>query len=102
MRRAKTLTGLAFQALRVRWAALGSGVKTLIIVSMVLAGAATLHFGACLLGGCPSSASPCNSPCSGAAQSDEPCPYSAARAEEAAAAQAATEPADDVPPCHRQ
>ncbi|MFK7989764.1 MAG: hypothetical protein AB8I08_27345 [Sandaracinaceae bacterium] len=98
MQRAKTLSGLALQALRVRWAGLGKSVKTLIVVGFLLAAATALQFSMCLLGGCPSSASPCNSPCEMADRSDEPCPFSAQEGSEAAEPAAA----EDVPPCHAQ
>lgn len=94
--RAKTLTGLFFQFLRMRWDALGKRGKLLLVAGLVLAGAGAFHLGACYLGGCHS-ASPCSAPCDiGAADQDEPCPYAAARAEAEAEAQA------DVPPCQRR
>lgn len=82
MQRAKTLTGLLFQTLRLRWAALGSRGKMLALIGLVLTTAVALHVGACFLGACPAS-SPCER-----ASSDEPCPYS----------QPAPEAADE--PCH--
>lgn len=97
MQRAKTLSGLALQALRVRWAGLGSSAKTLIVVGLLLAAATALQFSLCLFGGCPSAAGPCNSPCEMADSSDEPCPFSA---QEAQVEAAAADTAEDVPPCH--
>ena len=99
--RAKTLTGLFFQFLRMRWDALGKRGKLLLVAGLVLAGAGAFHLGACYLGGCPY-ASPCSAPCEiGAADGSDgdepcPCPYAAAAAESEAAPQA------DVPPCQRR
>ena len=97
MQRAKTLSGLFLQAFRVRWAALGRPGKGLVIVGLVLAAATALQFSACLFGACPSAAGPCDSPCSATAESDEPCPFSAAQAEETEAGAEA-----EHPPCHAE
>ena len=102
--RAKTITGLLLQALRLRWAALGGKGKTLLFAGLVLAGAVGLQLGVCAFGACPASG-PCSrgdSPCAAdaAADPDAPCPYSARQAEEAAAVEAA-EPTEH-PPCHAE
>lgn len=106
MKRAKTLTGLLWQTITLRWNALSSRGKTLVFAGLVLAGAVALQLGTCALGGCPSSASPCSaSPCDvpcdvDAAAEDEPCPYAAAAAAQEESAEAAED--DEVPPCHLQ
>ena len=87
MKRARTLTGLFFQFLGQRWGALGKAGKVLVVTLAVLGAAAAVHFAACAFG-CPLGG-PCqldDAPCHGAAmESDEPCPYEAERAREAAA-----------------
>lgn len=92
VQRAKTTLGLIAQLLKVKWDGLGKRGKILLFAVLVLGGLTAVQFGTCLMGGCPAS----QSPCSGAAQSDEPCPYSAGyeTAPEAQAEEA------DVPPCH--
>lgn len=94
MQRARTLTGLFFQYLGQRWGALGKRGRILVVALGVLVTATAVQLAACAFGGCPFGG-PCEleqSPCHGAAmQSDEPCPYEAARAREAA---------DDDEPCH--
>ncbi len=105
MKRAKTITGLLWQNITLRWAGMSGRGKTLVFAGLVLAGAVALHLGACFFGSCPNSAaseaSPCDVPCNveAAPQGDEPCPYAAAAA---AREEAADEAAADVPPCHAE
>ena len=108
MKRAKTITGLLWQNITLRWNGISKRGRTLLIVGFVLASAVALQFGACMFGACPGSASPCSSspcdvPCNvdAASDDDEPCPYAAAAAAEAEAEAEAEQAEDgDVPPCH--
>lgn len=93
VQRAKTTLGLLAQLLKVKWAGLGKRGKILLFAALVLGGLTALQLGTCLMGGCPSQ----QSPCSGAMQSDEPCPYSAGYE---AADEAPAQADEDVPPCH--
>ncbi|HHH29875.1 MAG TPA: hypothetical protein ENK57_16225 [Polyangiaceae bacterium] len=98
MKRAKTITGLLWQTLSVRWNSLSGRGRTFVIVGLVLAGAVALQVGTCAFGGCPGAASPCSTPCSASqATEDEPCPYAA---QAAARAESGESQADDPPPCH--
>ncbi|HJL14703.1 MAG TPA: hypothetical protein RMH99_03550 [Sandaracinaceae bacterium LLY-WYZ-13_1] len=97
MQRARTLTGLFFQLVRQRWAALGKGAKVALVATAVLVTAVGVQLAACAFGACGASG-PCglesSPPCHGAAtDADEPCPYSARRTAPAAEA--------ETPPCHR-
>lgn len=92
MKRARTLSGLLVQFFRMRWAGLGKGGKSVVVVAIVIAAMATLRLAACGFGGC--AATPCEldaSPCTRASDSNEPCPYSTP---------AQAEPQADAPPCH--
>lgn len=103
MKRARTLSGLLVQFFRMRWNALGTGGKSVLVVALVIAAVAALRIGMCGFGGCASG--PCemsSSPCSRASESNEPCPYAAAHADPTAdpAADGESEAPADVPPCH--
>jgi len=100
VKRAKTITGLLWQTISLRWNGISGRGKTLVLVGLVLAGAVALHLGTCFLGGCPGAASPCSSPCSASEASEEPCSLSAAPEAEAASELTANAEATEVPPCH--
>ena len=101
--RAKTLTGLVLQFIRMRWNAFGKRGKLIVLSGLVLGAVAAFQLGACYFGAC-GAASPCDAPCEvGQADEDAPCPYAARAAAEAEAEALATaEDDEDVPPCHRR
>lgn len=96
-KRAKTLLGLLGQFVKLRWSETSPRMKLVGLAVLVLGSLTALQLGACFLGGCPSSASPCSS----AASQTEPCPYSS-RVDESAPVAAEDTASEDVPPCHRR
>jgi hypothetical protein len=91
VKRAKTVTGLFFQLLRTRWAALSTPAKAFAVAGLILAAAFAVK-ATCLFGGCPAAARPC--------QMRAPC-QRAAMVEPAAPAPMSYASDMDVPPCHR-
>jgi hypothetical protein len=107
MQRARTLSGLLVQFFRMRWNALGKVGKSVVVVAIAIAAVAAVRVAMCGFGGC--AAGPCelsSTPCARAAESNEPCPYSAAHGDTAADTEAEpqadteAEPQADTPPCH--
>ena len=84
-KRAKTLLGLLGQFVKLRWSETSPRMKLVGLAVLVLGSLTALQLGACFLGGCPSSASPCSS-----------------RVDESAPVAAEDTASEDVPPCHRR
>ena len=77
MKRAKTITGLIWQNIAIRWGALSRSQRMFVVGALVLGALVAVQLATCLFG-CPLASHPCASearPHAAGAVGDEPCPY---------------------------